>query len=109
LTRKDNFKKIKVLRGTNDPDKNPQRLVLNLNDIIRKGKTEKNIVLRPNDVVYIPPTMLGLIGYKLKDLLFPVQPVGQIGATYGYAETSALGFNPQNSGGGGGSFGNIGQ
>ena len=96
----------------NDPDKNPQRLVLNLNDIVRQGNTEKNIVLMPNDVVYIPPTILGFVGYKLKDLLFPVQPVAQIGQTYGYAQTGGLGFNPQRGGGslgGGGSFGNIGQ
>ncbi|MCP5005643.1 MAG: hypothetical protein GY941_17165, partial [Planctomycetes bacterium] len=67
LTRKDNLRKIKVVRGTKDPDINPQRLVMNLNDVIKGGRTEKNIVLRPNDVVYISPTILGWIGYKLSD------------------------------------------
>ncbi len=99
LTRKDNFKKIKVVRGTKDPNKNPQRLVLNLNDIIKNGRTEKNIVLRPNDVVYLPPTVVGMIGYKLKDFLFPVQPAQQLGSTVGGVQYNGLGFSgPKGSG-----------
>ncbi|MDR4506161.1 MAG: polysaccharide export protein [Candidatus Scalindua sp.] len=106
LTRTDNLKKIKVVRGTNDPNKNPQRLVLNLTDIVKNGQTEKNIVLRPNDVVYIPPTLFGLIGYKFKDLLFPTEPIQRVGMMYGTAEMNALGFNPQKGVGGvGGSSG----
>jgi protein involved in polysaccharide export with SLBB domain len=100
LTRKDNFRKIKVVRGSKDPNKNPQRLVLNLNDIIKNGKKEKNIVLRPNDIVYIPPTIFGVIGYKVKDFLFPVQPVQQVGSAVGGAQYNALGFGgPKGNGG----------
>ncbi|MCP5003604.1 MAG: hypothetical protein GY941_06565 [Planctomycetes bacterium] len=81
---------------------------MNLNDVIKGGRTEKNIVLRPNDVVYISPTILGWIGYKLSDLLFPVQPVRQLGGTVSSAQFNALGFATggsgagQNFGGGGG-------
>lgn len=108
LTRRDNFKKIKVVRGTKDPDKKPQRLVLNLNHIIKGGKAEKNIVLRPNDVVYIPPTFLGFIGYKMKDFLFTTQPAQQLGTFYGSTQTTALGFNTNRGGyGGQGSSGNY--
>lgn len=40
-----NEKKISVVRGEHDPAKKPQRLVLNLNDIVKKGRAENNIIL----------------------------------------------------------------
>ncbi len=97
-------RKIKVIRGERDPAKKPQRLVLNVNDIIKRGRTENNIVLRPDDVVYIPPTILGRIGLAIQDFLFPVQPIGQVGATVERAEYNALGFSgyDQDRGGRGG-------
>jgi hypothetical protein len=87
-----NEKKIKVVRGERDPAKKSQRLVLNLNDIIKKGRNENNIILRPDDVIYIPPTILGRIGLAVQDVLFPVQPIGQVGTTVESAEYNALGF-----------------
>ena len=87
-----NEKKIKVVRGERDPAKKSQRLVLNLNDIIKKGRNENNIILRPDDVIYIPPTILGRIGLAVQDVLFPVQPIGQVGGTVSQAEYNALGF-----------------
>ncbi|MHC4183441.1 MAG: polysaccharide biosynthesis/export family protein [Planctomycetota bacterium] len=87
-----NEKKIKVVRGESDPGKKPQSLVLNMNDIVKKGRTENNIVLRPNDVVYIPPTILGRIGLAIQDVLFPTQPLQELGGTAASAEYNALGF-----------------
>jgi polysaccharide export outer membrane protein len=85
-------RKIKVIRGERDPAKKPQRLVLNVNDIIKKGRTENNIVLRPDDVIYIPATIRGRIGLFMQDLLFPTQPVQQLGGVAARAEYNALGF-----------------
>ena len=87
-----NEKKIKVIRGESDPGKKPQSLVLNMNDIVKKGRTENNIILRPNDVVYIPPTILGRIGLAIQDVLFPTQPLQQLGGVAASAEYNALGF-----------------
>jgi polysaccharide export outer membrane protein len=92
LTSTSNEKKISIIRGQRDSTKNPQRLVLNLNDIVKKGKMEKNIVLKPNDIVYIPPTILGRIGLAVQDVLFPVQPAQQIGVAAQRAQYNALGF-----------------
>jgi protein involved in polysaccharide export with SLBB domain len=92
LTSYSNKRKISVIRGKHDPAKKPQRLVLNLNDIVKKGRRENNIVLRPNDVVYIPPTVLGRIGLALQDLLFPTAPLQTLGTTAASAEYNALGF-----------------
>jgi polysaccharide export outer membrane protein len=88
-------RKMTIIRPAKDPAKKPQRLVLNLNDIIKKGRTEKDITLRENDIIYLPPTLLGRIGLKIRTLLFPVQPIAEVGATYGNIQYNALGFNSQ--------------
>ncbi len=92
LTSWSNQKKIKIVRGESDPVKESKRLVLNLNDVVIKGRTENNIVLRPDDVIYIPATIRGRIGLFLQDLLFPTQPLQQLGGTVSRAEYNALGF-----------------
>ncbi len=83
---------IRVVRGESDTVEKPQHLVINLNDIIKRGKTEKNIVLRPGDVVYIPPTILGRVGFAAQDILSPTQPVQSLGAAAAGAQYNALGF-----------------
>ncbi|ODS30901.1 MAG: hypothetical protein SCARUB_03982 [Candidatus Scalindua rubra] len=92
LGRTANQRGIKVIRGESDTVEKPQKLVVNLHDIIKKGKTERNIVLRPNDIVYIPPTLLGRIGFAAQDILNPTQPVQNLGAAAAGAQYNALGF-----------------
>jgi polysaccharide biosynthesis/export protein len=99
LVRASNKSKIMVIRGEKDSDKKPQKLVLNLNDIIKRGKTASNIVLRPNDIVYIPPTFFGRIGYLAQDILFPTQPVQNLGSAASSAQFNSLGFGGIPSGG----------
>ncbi len=93
LARTADKRAIKVIRGESDTVKKPQKLVVNLNDIIKKGKTEKNKVLRPNDIVYIPPTLLGRIGFAAQDMLNPTKPVQNLGAAAAGAQYNALGFS----------------
>lgn len=92
LSRTANQRRIKVIRGESDTVEKPQKLVVNLNDIIKRGKTEKNIILRPNDIVYIPPTILGRIGFAAQDILNPTKPVQGIGKAAAGAQYNALGF-----------------
>jgi polysaccharide export outer membrane protein len=42
---------------------------------IRSGDQSTNIVMKPGDIVYVPPTFLAKIGYLMQQLLFPFQPV----------------------------------
>lgn len=83
---------INIIRGESDTVEKPQKLVVNLNDIIKKGKTEDNIVLRPNDIVYLPPTFLGRIGFIAQDILRPTQPAQSIGSAAASAQYNAFGF-----------------
>ena len=92
LSRTANQKGIKVIRGESDTIEKPQRLAVNLKKIIHKGKTARNIVLRPNDVIYIPPTLLGRVGLMVKDMLNPIQPVQELGSTAAHYQYNKLGF-----------------
>jgi polysaccharide export outer membrane protein len=92
LARTSDRRGIKIIRGESDSVKKPQKLVVNLNDIINKGRTERNIVLRPNDIVYIPPTLLGRIGFAAQDILSPTRPAQELGGVAASAQYNALGF-----------------
>ncbi len=92
LTRRDKKGAIRVIRGESDTVEKPQTLVINLNDITNKGKTEKNIVLRPNDIVYIPPTFLGRVSFLIRDMLNPIQPATQLGSAAMGFQYNRLGF-----------------
>lgn len=92
LSRTANQKRIIVIRGESDTIEKPQKLVINLKDIIRKGKTARNIILRPNDIVYLPPTILGRVGFAIKDMLNPIQPARQVGTAAASFQYNKLGF-----------------
>ncbi len=93
LSRTAKRSRITVIRGESETIAKPQKLVVNLNDILKKGETGDNIVLRPNDIVYIPPTFLGRVGLTVKDILNPVQPAQQLGSAAASAQYNALGFS----------------
>jgi polysaccharide export outer membrane protein len=42
---------------------------------IRRGDQSTNIMLKPGDIIYVPPTVLAKIGYVIQQILFPFQPV----------------------------------
>ena len=60
--------RIKVVRG--DPDE-PETFRLNLWKLIRHGENRQEVSLAENDVIYVPPTHLAWVGYRINDLLFP--------------------------------------
>ncbi|MCH7526129.1 MAG: hypothetical protein IID39_01710 [Planctomycetes bacterium] len=43
--------------------------------MIKTGDTRMNILLEPEDIVYVPPTPLAWLGLKIQELLFPVSSV----------------------------------
>lgn len=65
---------IRVVRG--DP-KDPLIITVNLKDILN-GDTTTNIQLREDDIVIVPSTILGEIGYFIQKILFPVRSIFQV-------------------------------
>jgi len=52
----------------------PLVMTVNLNKMIRSGDMSHNILLRPDDVVYVPPNPLAAIGLAIQQVLFPIRP-----------------------------------
>ncbi|MFP4104513.1 MAG: polysaccharide biosynthesis/export family protein [Phycisphaerae bacterium] len=59
------------------PDKERKKMLFNLRAMIEDGDMSNNILLKPNDVVYVQPTPWAKVGLTLRSLLFPVSPVIQ--------------------------------
>lgn len=52
-------------------------LRVNVRNMLKDGDWEKNILLEPDDVVFVPPTPLAWVGLRIQEIIFPVQPVLQ--------------------------------
>ncbi len=66
--------RVKVIR-TSRGDEPIRTLVVNVDEMIKQGDWSKNILLEPDDIVYIPPTPAAWLGLKLRELLYPTQPL----------------------------------
>ncbi|RME37233.1 MAG: polysaccharide export protein [Planctomycetota bacterium] len=67
---------VKVVRPTRGED-TVRTIKVNVDKMVRTGDWSKNILLEPNDIVYVPPTPLAWVGLRFQELLFPVSPVLQ--------------------------------
>ncbi len=50
-------------------------LVVNLTAMMKTGDLSYNILLRPNDIIYVKPHPFAEVGLALQQLLFPTRPV----------------------------------
>jgi len=98
-----NKKKITIIRPEMDLTKKPQKFVFNLNDLMKRGRSEDNLILRHNDIIYIPPTIFGRFTVAIRKVLEPVRPVADVGSTYSDMKYDALGFDTQGNSGSGSS------
>jgi polysaccharide export outer membrane protein len=48
---------------------------------IQRGDMRTNYVLQGGDLIYVPPTLLARIGFAMHALLFPFQPLIDVGST----------------------------
>ena len=53
-----NKSKVKVVRAASGPNGEKQVFELNMQDILEKGKTEKDIVLQPDDFIIVPTRLI---------------------------------------------------
>jgi protein involved in polysaccharide export with SLBB domain len=64
---------VKVVRPTHG--ETPVRtLEIDVKRMLNKGDWTSNILLEPDDVVYIPPTPLAWFGLRVRELIYPVGP-----------------------------------
>jgi polysaccharide export outer membrane protein len=98
-------KGIKIIRPISDTNGTPQKRVIDLDDLIRRGEIVDNIVLRPNDIIYIPPTLTGRLGYYVQNILSPTRSAQQLGGAYQRYQFNQFGLTGQGQGNRGGNFG----
>jgi len=60
--------RVRVARG--DPN-DPEVYRVNLKKLLLEGDQTQNVLLSEDDVIYVPPTVLAWVGYRIDDLLFP--------------------------------------
>lgn len=63
-----------------DPESedNPRhKMVINLKAMVEHGDMCNNILLKPNDIIYVQPNPFAKVGLALQNLLFPVRPAIQ--------------------------------
>ena len=68
--------RVKVVRPAHG--ETPVRIMqVDIDKMAKTGDWSQNILLEPDDIVYIPPTPGGWIGLKIREVLYPVTPVAQ--------------------------------
>lgn len=69
-TRAARLEQVLVIRG--DINKKPEVIVINYEDIIKKGDQSKNITIQSNDIIYVPSTFISDVAHFLRNNLAPV-------------------------------------
>lgn len=65
---------IKVVRPSSVPGE-PKTITIDLDDMVRHGEVQNNVLLQEGDIVQVPPTPLAWIGLRVRELLYPIEPV----------------------------------
>lgn len=65
---------IKVVRPSHEDDKR-HVMTVNAFRMLEEGRLDQNILLQEGDIIYVPPTVLGWIGLRFQEILFPIAPV----------------------------------
>ncbi len=66
--------RVKVIRPSHG-DVPVRKIVVNVDEMIKAGDWSRNILLEPDDIVYIPPTPLAWVAQRLREVLSPVGPL----------------------------------
>ncbi len=72
-----------------------EELTVNLMAMIKNGDLSHNILLQPDDVIYVPPNPFAAVGLALRQVLFPVQPVLETVRVPGEVRTAVSPSRPE--------------
>lgn len=65
---------VKVIRPNASPDERHE-VVLDIDKMMQTGDLQSNFLLKEGDIIYVPPTPLAWFGLRVRELLWPFQPV----------------------------------
>lgn len=55
----------------------PRTIIIDLDKMLAEGEMASNVLLQEGDVIEVPPTPLAWAGHRVRELLYPVEPVIQ--------------------------------
>ena len=65
---------IRVIRPSHDENER-KTIIIDLDQMTKTGDMTNNVLLQPGDIVQVPPTPLAWVGLRIRELLYPVEPV----------------------------------
>lgn len=68
--------RVKVIRPAHD-DTPVRTLEIDVDRMVKSGDWTHNILLEPNDMVYIPPTPMAWMGLRVREVVYPFAPAAQ--------------------------------
>jgi len=68
--------KVKVVRPSFG-DRPVRTIEIDVRKMVHTGDWSQNILLEPDDIVYIPPTPIAWFAHRVSEVLFPLSPVIQ--------------------------------
>jgi polysaccharide export outer membrane protein len=71
---------VQVMRPSANPGEINQ-ITVDFDKMMRQGDMRLNVLLEPGDVVYVPPTVLGWLGNRVQEVLYPFLPAFQAYST----------------------------
>jgi len=55
-----------------------EEITVDLMAMVKTGDLSHNILLKPDDVIYVPPNPFAAVGLALQEMLFPTRPIMQV-------------------------------
>ncbi len=68
------------------------RMLVNLTAMYEQGDLSQNVLLKPNDIIYVQPNPFAKVGLALQNVLFPVSPI--VSAAQAPARIATAGTTP---------------
>ncbi len=65
-----------------------KKMTINMMAMVESGDMGNNILLMPNDVIYVQPNPMAKIGLAVQNMLFPLRPAAETVGMPGYAASS---------------------
>lgn len=75
--------RVSVIRPARD-DRPVRKITIDVDKMLKTGDWSKNILLEPDDIVYVPPTPAAWFAKQVHKLLYPVAPAVALYATPAY-------------------------
>jgi len=63
---------MRVIRPSEEKSKKPRIFKVNLQDMMIRGDTSKNVLLQEGDIIFVPPTVLAAIGNVVAEFARPI-------------------------------------